>query len=284
MNKADMTMLSRLRGFVLILALISSQTVACTLWAVAGPEASGGTLVSKNRDWKPDHTQKLKLVRSKQGFDYFGLYAEGNDDPGLKAGVNEKGLTIVSASVNLPKKALENQPGKRGVMSRIMESYASVDALSADADQVFSSARASYFVVADSKKVLVAEVGLEGKYNFRVLENGVTTHTNHYLDPDLAKLYNNKIGSSSATRLARINELLTSGSRPFSTAQFAEISRDRNDGPDNSLWRSGKSRTMASWIVESPANSVPKLRVVIANPDEAETTQEFLLDEAFWKR
>ena len=284
MNKADMTLLSRLRVFALILALVSSQVVACTLWAVAGPEASGGTLVSKNRDWKPDHTQKLKLVRSKKGFDYFGLYAEGNDEPGLKAGVNEKGLTIVSASVNLPKKALENQPGKRGVMSRIMESYANVDALGADADQVFSSARASYFLVADGRKVLVAEVGLEGKYSFRVLENGVTTHTNHYLDPELATLYNNKVGLSSTTRLARINELLTNGSRPFSTAQFAEISRDRNDGPDNSLWRSGKSRTMASWIVESPGDGVSRLRVVIANPDEAESVQEFVLDEAFWKR
>ncbi len=284
MNKTDMRLFSRMSAFVLVVALISGHAAACTLWAAAGPEASGGTLVSKNRDWKPDHTQKLKLVRSKRGFDYFGLYAEGNDEPGLKAGVNEKGLTIVSASVNLPKKALENQPGKRGVMSRIMESYASVDALRADADQVFSSARASYFVVADSRKVLVAEVGLEGKYSVKVLENGVTTHTNHYLDPALATLYNNKIGSSSATRLARINELLTNGSRPFGGAQFAEISRDQHDGPDNSLWRSGKSRTMASWIMESPANGAPRLRVVIANPDEAETTQEFLLDEAFWKR
>ena len=279
-----MKLFSRLTVLALVLALISSRAVACTLWAVAGPEANGGTLVSKNRDWKPDHTQKLKLVRSKRGFDYFGLYAEGNDEPGLKAGVNEKGLTIVSASVNLPKKVLENQPGKRGVMSRIMESYASVDALSADADEVFSSARASYFVVADSKKMLVAEVGLEGKYSFRVLENGVTTHTNHYLDPELAKLYNNKVGLSCATRLARINELLANGSRPFSSAQFAEISRDQHDGPDNSLWRSGKSKTMASWAMESPVNGAPRLRVVIANPDEAETTQEFLLDEVFWKR
>ena len=279
-----MALFSMSRIMVPILSLLPIQAVACTLWAVAGPEANGGTLVSKNRDWKPDHTQKLKLVRSKRGFDYFGLYAEGNDDPGLKAGVNEKGLVIVSASVNLPKKALENQPGKRGVMIRIMESYASVDALSADADQVFSLARASYFVAADSRKVLVAEVGLEGKYSFKVLENGVTTHTNHFLDPELATLYNNKIGSSSATRLARINELLTNGSRPFGSAQFAEISRDQHDGPDNSLWRSGKSRTMASWIMESPVNGVPRLRVVIANPDEAETTQEFLLDEAFWKR
>lgn len=267
-----------------ILAMSLNYAVACTLWAAAGPDANGGTLVSKNRDWKPDHTQTLKLVRSKTGFDFFGLYAEGNDDPGLKAGVNAKGLTIVSASVNLPKKALENQPGKHGVMRRILETYASVDDLNADAERVFSSARASYLLVADNRKVLLVEVGLEGKYSVKVLEGGVATHTNHYLDPQLATLYNDKVGRSSATRLARIDDLLANASRPYSSAQFAEMSRDRNDGPDNSLWRSGKSKTMASWIVESSASRVPKLRVVIANPDEAETVQEFVLDEAFWRR
>ena len=279
-----MKLIFRLYICTLILALVSHPTIACTLWAVAGQDANGGTLISKNRDWKPDHTQKLKLVRSRKGFDYFGLYAEGNDEPGLKAGVNEKGLTIISASVNLPKKVLENQPGKRGVMSRIMETYASVDALSADADQVFSSARASYFLVADGKKILVAEVGLEGKYSVKVVESGTTTHTNHYLDPGLAVLYNDKVGLSSTTRLARINELLAQAPRPFSVAEFAWISRDRHDGEDNSLWRSGKSKTLASWIIESPASGAPKLRVLIANPDEAETLQEFVLDEAFWKR
>ena len=52
----------------------------------------------------------------------------------------------------------------------------------------------------------------------------------------------------------------------------------------NSLWRSGKIKTMASWILESPASGAPKLRVLIANPDEAETLQEFVLDKTFWKR
>ena len=29
---------------------------------------------------------------------YYGLFATGNEEPGLKAGVNEKGLVVVSAS------------------------------------------------------------------------------------------------------------------------------------------------------------------------------------------
>lgn len=269
----------------LILYLFSSASQACTLWAAAGEDASGGTLISKNRDWKPDHTQKLKLVRPKTGFAYFGLYAEGNNDPGLKAGVNEKGLTIVNAAAsNIPRKIRDQQSGKTGIMTKILASYASVDALAADADKIFASSRANFFMISDRSKVLVAEIGLDGKYNIKITSNGSVTHTNHYLDPQLAAEFNKKIGPSSATRFARIKTLLEQTPRPFTLKQFAAISRDHNDGPDNSLWRDGKEHTMASWIAETPANGTPKLRVVIANPNEAETTQEFLLDDAFWSK
>jgi len=266
-----------------LLAVVSSHSSACTLWAVAGEEAGGGTLVSKNRDWRPDHTQKLKLVRSKKGFDYFGLYAEGNNDPGMKAGINAMGLSVVSAATSISKSVLGSQPGKHRIMRRILESYASVDALGNEAEQVFSSARAGHFVIADGKKILVAEIGLKGMHRFQIIENGVMAHTNHYLDPELARMYNGMVGPSSVARLARITELLAEGERPFSSTRFAEISRDRRDGPDNSLWRSGHTRTMASWIVASPTFGAPTLRVVIANPGKAETEQEFVLDEAFWK-
>ena len=81
---------------ILICALSPMPALACTLWGAAGAAANGGTLISKNRDWAPDHHQVLKKVHPKKGWAYFGLYAEGNGDAGLKAGVNEKGLTIVS--------------------------------------------------------------------------------------------------------------------------------------------------------------------------------------------
>lgn len=265
----------------LALSLLSAPVPACTLWASTD---AAGTLISKNRDWKPDHTQKLKRVHPKNGFAYFGLYVEGNDEPGLKAGVNEKGLTVISASSNIPRKIRDQQTGKSGIMQRILVQYASVDALAADADRIFSMSRANFFMVSDRSKVLVAEVGLDGKYSIKVSESGPVTHTNHYLDPQLAALYNSKIGPSSATRFARINTVLAQTPQPFTLAQFAVISRDYNDGPDNSLWRNGREHTMASWIVESPASGTQHLRVVIANPDEAETTQDFVLDNAFWQQ
>jgi len=49
-----------------LLAGSSASLKACTLWAAAGEDASGGTIISKNRDWKPDHTQVLKMHRDRK--------------------------------------------------------------------------------------------------------------------------------------------------------------------------------------------------------------------------
>jgi hypothetical protein len=268
---------------VVIFALPPVPATACTLWGAAGAAADGGTLISKNRDWKPDHTQYLKMVRPKKGLAYFGLFAEGNDEPGLKAGVNEKGLTIISASSNIPRRTREQQMGEHGLMRRILEKYDSVDSLVGDAQQVFSHAYAAFLLVSDRSKVLSVEIGLDGKFALKVTESGPVTHTNHYLDPQLAALYNRKTEPSSETRLTRVNTLLTESSKPHSLDQFSAISRDHHDGADNSLWRNGRAYTMASWIVASPAVGAPRLRVVIANPGEAERLQEFVLDRGFWE-
>jgi hypothetical protein len=225
----------------------------------------------------------LRVVRPPAGFSYLGLFAEGNQDPGLKAGVNQRGLSIVSASSNISRADRAWQPGKHGVMARILATYDSIEALAADADRVFAQARAGFFLAADRRRVLVAEVGLDGAHHVEVSEAGTAAHTNHYLDPQLAARFNARIGTSSATRLARIRQLLAEGG-PYSLERFAGISRDHHDGPDDSLWRDGREWTLASWIVAAPPAGAPKLRVVVANPGQPEATRDFTLDEAFWKQ
>ena len=267
----------------LIVTLLVGSAQACTLWAAAGPDAGEGTLLSKNRDWVPDHVQVLKYEHSEEGYAFFGLYAEGNKDRGLKNGVNEKGLSIVSASASsIPKKIRSHQPGKRGMIRTILSRYASVDELAADAEQIFSSARANFYLIADRDKVMQVEVGLEGRYRIQIISQGTLAHSNHYLAPELGK-FNMTIGSSSHTRLARINALLAHTPRPLTVVQFATISRDRNDGPNNSLWRNGRLHTLSSWIIRTPKAGSPTLHVVLANPGEPETHYEYTLNTAFWK-
>lgn len=57
-----------------------------------------------------------------------------------------------------------DQPGQRGVMTRLLAFYPSVGALLADAHGVFSRVRASYFLVADEPRVLEDELGLQGRF------------------------------------------------------------------------------------------------------------------------
>jgi isopenicillin-N N-acyltransferase like protein len=277
-------MLRRLAVGCLLLPLAAGHAPACTLWGEAGTNAGGGTIISKNRDWEPDHKQVLKMHRSSQGYAYFGLYAEGGEAPGLKDGVNEKGLTAVTASASsLPKEMREEQPGQHGVLGTLLAGYATCDEVLAKQETIFPKCRAGFIMISDRKKILVVETGLHGRYAIRTVENGPATHTNHYLEKSLDE-FNVKIGAGSATRLGRISELLSASPAPCDTSVFAALSRDQHDGPNSSLWRTGKDvRTLSSWIVETPAQGAPKLRVALANPGETETTNTFVLDEKFWK-
>ena len=266
--------------------LAACRLDACTLWGAVVTNAPGGTFLSKNRDWKPDHAQELKLQRPENGYAYFGLYAVGGTEPGIKAGVNEKGLTVVTASAScIPASKKGRQPGKHGVISRLLSGCASCDEVLAKKDAVFSQARTMFVMISDREKILVAEIGLEGKFSVKVVDRGFAAHTNHFLEPELAA-FNLAASAGSAVRLKRITRLLETAGQPCSVEAFATFSRDRNDGPDNSLWRTGNgtsTRTLASWIVETPAAGAPKLRVVLADPGQPEETHTFVLDQAFWR-
>ena len=268
---------------VVVLGMFVFTLNACTLWGVVCDNAAGGTILSKNRDWKPDHTQVLKMNRSGKGYAYFGLYAVGGTEPGIKEGVNEKGLTVVTASASsIPQSKRDNQPGKHSVISKLLSGYSSCDEVLAKKDEIFSVTRAMFIMISDSTKILVVEVGLEGQYAIKTIETGSAVHTNHFLEEKLS-VFNTKIGSSSATRLERITELLKTASPSHTIESFSKISRDQHAGPDNSLWRTGQNgATLSSWIIETPSHDRPKLKVVMANPGKPEETHTFVLDQKFW--
>ena len=277
------TFLPRLLACVATAIALATPAQACTLWAAAGPStADGGTLLSKNRDWTPGQTQVLQYRSPRNGIPYFGLYAVDGSARGLKQGVNAEGLSVVTASASsIPRRLRVSQVGKHGVVGEMLERYATVDEVAAHASSIFAQARPMFFMVSDRHKILVAEVGLDGRYAYQVLDHGTTAHTNHFLQDSLADM-NLKVGRSSSTRYARITRLLGDSAGPYDAAQFATISRDRHDGPDDSLWRNGREATLSSWIIDSPTQGPQVLHVVLDNPGVPETTQTFVLDRAFW--
>ena len=215
---------------IAITLLLTAPVEACTLFAANGSVVDdGGTLLVKNRDWEPNQHQVIKFVPSKDGYSYFGLYAEGTA-AGMKAGINEKGLTVVSATAgSIPSKERKNMPNKAGSLTKLLKECASVEEALTRTDLFLGP---KILMLADKKSVATIEIGPEGKFSIEQKENDYICHANHYVAEDMLN-FNKKIGQSSATRYDRICQLLDNASLPFSVESFLNFSGDRNDGPDD---------------------------------------------------
>lgn len=256
---------------------------ACTLWAAHGTYVEGGgSLIIKNRDWQPDHRQGLKLVTPETGYRYFGLFQLDGDAPGLRAGINEKGLVIISASASsIPAGERYAMPRTHGLLSKILNQCASVDAALAQSHWFVGP---QFIMLADKEKVARIEIGPEGKTAVTVTDNGVSYHTNHYVEEQLY-FANKTIGSSSQTRYNRIAELLDNSSKPYTLDSFLSMSNDQIAGPDNSIFRVGstrqKARTLATWAVSIPIEKSPEIYVRILNPGEAVHVYRITAEDIF---
>jgi hypothetical protein len=256
--------------------------MACTLWGATGSASEGGTLLAKNRDWAPDHVQSVRMAHPEHGLSYIGLYADGSRVPGLKEGVNEAGLSVVGASASsLPRAVRDAEKAEPGLLRAILSGYHNLDEVEADADTLFQHRHPDFFLLADAKGLMQVEIGLHGHYAIKRSQDGTYTHTNHYLDTSLIDTPQ-KIGESSATRLGRIQTLLGQAQGKHTLDEFEQISNDRHDGPDDSLWRNGKESTLAGWQIALPASGAPHLHLVVANPGSEPQAVDWTLDKAFW--
>lgn len=237
--------------------------------------AGGGVIIAKNRDWLPDHLQELRLVKPADGYRYYGIYALGM---GMKAGINEHGLVVVSASASsIPDGDREAMPYTRRLLARLLAESDSVDAALAKRDLFVGP---QHLLLADRYKAAQVEIAPGGEVAVKTVVNGVLSHTNHYLEDSLVR-FNSHIGASSNRRLGRIGQLLDS--QPlFTLEDFITFSEDRVNGSDKSIWRTGRTpastRTLASWIVVLLPHEAPQIYVKLANPGEQE--QVYRLDAA----
>ena len=267
---------------IAITLLLTAPVEACTLFAANGSVVDdGGTLLVKNRDWEPNQHQVIKFVPAKDGYSYFGLYAEGTP-AGMKAGINEKGLVVISATAGSnPYKERKNMPDKPGSMTKLLKECASVEEALTRTDLFLGP---KILMLADKKSVATIEIGPEGKFSIEQKENDYICHTNHYVAEDMLN-FNKKIGQSSQKRYERICQLLDDASSPFSLDVFLNFSNDRNDGPDNSIFRLGSNpantRTMAVWAVKIPLDSSPEVYVRILNPNEDEKIIKIVAGDFF---
>jgi len=276
-----------LSGLLVLIFLFTAPFYGytCTLWGAAGEFVEdGGVLIIKNRDWTPGHNSQLIFLRPLHGFSFLSLFSTGGNSLGVKAGINEKGLVVITATASsLPRE--KRIVGDDGLMTWLLIHCDSVDSV-LEEEELISESSSGFFMVADKNRIALIEVAPEGNYSVEETDDGVLYHTNHYLNEDLL-VYNEEEKESSLKRLERIKFLLEEHEDPFTEEDFIEFSQDRSDGPDNSIWRDGSSdeitRTVGTWLVYLPEDGPPELHVRIVNTDEGDKTYELKLDEDFWE-
>ena len=227
------------------LALSPAPTAAaCTLWAAAGERvAGGGVLIAKNRDWRDDCRQELRRYRPRHGFRYVGLYALCRRTRGLMAGVNQKGLVVVSATAPYPR--AERLAGRRtrGLNRKLLASCAGVEQVLARRHLLRGP---RILLLADPSRIALVEIAKQGLMAVRVLRHGVLMATNHYGLPFTRRFNPHLLSPSSLARYQRIASLLR---RPgdLTLGGFLRMGRDPV------LWRQprrpGGTRTLAGWVV-----------------------------------
>jgi len=255
---------------------------ACTLWGAAGQSvAGGGTLIAKNRDWAADHRQELVILRPAEGYRSLALKAVDGGEPGIKAGVNEKGLVIVSATASqVPGTERKKLRQRKELMAHFLTTCASVDEVLKKVDLL---RRPVFYLVGDCKDLALIEVAPDGRRSVRRQDSGTLHHTNHYCTLDSHDVKRNP-GVSSTQRYTRMGELLQNPIQPFVVEDFIRFSEDQAAGPDNSIWRTGsgptRRRTLATWIVSVPASGSPQLYFKTAHPGEPEQVCRMSVAEA----
>ncbi len=264
------------------LMITPSKASACTLFAANGTAVDGGgTLIAKTRDWGEAEHQEIRVDKSGY-YAICGLYAGEPGDTKLKAGINEKGLVVVSASASsVPKSERAEVPG-RPTQKLMLMNCDSVDDALAHKELIRGM---KFLMLADSTKAACIESGPDGHYTVHIIENGTYAHTNHYIDDEM-KQYNRLKRASSIKRLSRIRYLLSHDGGPLMMEDFIRFTEDRHDGPDCSIWRVGSSedapQTLAAIVVRLRPNEVPKLYVKYrSEPNEKGQEKEVHISAPF---
>ena len=252
---------------VLVMATGAPPAAACTLFAAAGPRVQGGgVLIAKTRDWRPIQTHTLRRVADSGAFPYVGLFAEGGDAPGLKAGVNSHGLVVVSATAPVPRQERRAAPRTAGLLAKLLASSASVEEALQHRDWFLGP---RFLLLADRHTVASVEIAPGGQLDIQTTSATVLSHTNHYVAPTLRQYNPARVSASSQARYQRTAQLQAQP-EPLGVDDFIRFSDDRVGGPDDAIWREGSSstrtRTLVAWIVSLPPLGEPQLYVKVADP------------------
>lgn len=275
--------LSLKRIFIVCLAALLpvSSALACTLFGAQGSRVlGGGTLVVKNRDYRPEY-QEMRMVQGSR-YRFYGLYGGSEKKMGLKGGVNEAGLAVFSAAAScLPQKERQAMGRNTGALGKLLGRYATVEEALASGIDLGGP---KFLLLADATELAWVEVGDADRVTVRRVRNEPLAHTNFYLSPEFEEL-NQKPAVSARHRYDRIRELLETQDTPYLLDDLIRYSQDQQEGPDNSIWRTGSRekgpQTLATFGVWIHAGARPDVFVKIRySPEDQGREDVYQLDGA----
>ena len=274
-------------GFLSVALIVASclPAYASTLWGAAGSSVKGnGTLIAKNYDGKSTLIE-LRLVLPRKGSTYLGLFSLKNSkEQGPLAGVNEKGLAVVTAVPESLPPGPDAHPSIEQITEKLLAGFDTVDGILSD-PKILRQGPPAFYVIADRSRIASVEIAPRGEITIKSLESGIFHHTNHYID-DKFLTWNKRIIKDSESRLERVGQLLRAIKSPLTMDNFIELGHDRGTSPEDGLLRvatpPGAPQTLATWILYIPGSAVPELHVGLFGPDGSENEYDLKLDRAFW--
>ena len=290
MNTAMTISQISLRAFIqalvvsVLLAFFHMPVYGSTLWGAAGSRVNGGgVLIGKNYD-SGSGSCVLRMVIPRQGISYFGLFPlPGRKGQGPIAGVNEKGLTIITASPD-SLALTRGKPPTELIIEQLLTGFDTVDAL-LSAEKVLRDGPSVFYVVADRSKVALIEIAPRGAKAVRTIDSGILFHTNHYIDDSLLAL-NKRSHNNSQMRLEHMDLVFNGLPGPLTMDDFIRIGEDKGAPPGESIMRPpgppGTARTLATWVLFLPKSGPPELHASFLGTEEVMREYDSKLDRAFW--
>ena len=250
------------------------STQACTIWAATGAHTTerGETIVAKVRDYIPNEQIEV-TVNDGRGYAYRGLTSDGGK---LRMAINEKGLVVVFAMAScIPNEILATYPkfkSEKGfdILETLTRDCASVDE-ALKLIPTLGEKHPIHILIGDKKTIALIEITPKGTLSVSKTEDGTLAHTNHFVAKKNLP-FNMKIAKSSETRYKRITHLLKTAKRPLTFDANIALTKDRHDGPNNSIFRTGNtylsSRTISIMAMRIPKSGAPEIYLTYQeNPD-----------------
>ncbi len=209
----------------------------CTIMGAAGYSCKGGgTIVLKNRDRNIRFNQQFCYEKPDTGYAFIGVKNIGGPKLAYTMGINEKGLICVNSSS--PKK-VNFDYGKANVYmyqaGQVLNKVSTVDEFIEKILKAGAAKGPGNYIVADGKKMCLAEVIDGTHFDYKIIINGFCAHTNHYYFDSMKKYQPLPLNASSEMRLDRACELGHSGIKPITVEKFMAFSRDhgKNETPSD---------------------------------------------------